>query len=177
MVTEKYPLHHRILHWLIALGIIGMLCFGFYLEGLPRGDAAKPFLIGLHKATGATILGLVILRLFSRGFSTMPALPVGLKNWERGLAHLVHALLYLAMVAMPVSGIVFSNAYGYKVNVFGLFELPALVEKNIELGKMAAEAHEFIAWSLIVLLALHILGVIKHRFFDAKTNDVLPRML
>lgn len=54
-----------VLHWTVAISMIGMLAFGLYLEQLERGDA-KSALIGLHKSFGSLILFLVIARIWWR---------------------------------------------------------------------------------------------------------------
>lgn len=174
-MVQKYALIHRVLHWLIAIGIIGLLAVGLYMTGLDKDDPSRGELYGLHKSFGVTILGLAVLRLISRAITFIPPMPKGLKLLEKGLAHMVHALLYIAMFAMPVSGIAMSQAAGYPVKWFGI-QLPTLLEKNQQIGGIAHEIHEYGGYVLIGLIALHFLGAMKHRFFD-KENDVLPRMI
>jgi cytochrome b561 len=80
------------------------------------------------------------------------------------------------MLIVPLSGYLMSNSYGFEVKFFGL-TLPNLISQNIDLAKDFGEIHEISAFSLAGLIALHIVAVIKHRFFDQKENDVLKRML
>jgi cytochrome b561 len=160
----------------MALMIIGLLAVGFFMTSLGEDDPLRFDLYMLHKSFGVTILALLVIRLLSKCFSYMPALPKQLLWIEKALAKTVHAFLYIVMIAMPLSGIVMSNGAGYVVSWFG-FELPLLINKSPEVSKLARQYHEWIAYGFIALISLHVLGALKHRFFDSKDKDVLSRML
>jgi cytochrome b561 len=161
------------LHWLIALLIIVMLGVGLYMVRLP--DAMPKFqLIQLHKSIGITVLGLVALRLLWRFTHPAPMLPKAMPQWQKAVAHASHYLLYILMVAMPLSGWIMSDAAGYHPNWFGL-SVPQLASQNPELSKTLAMAHGYGAYLLIVLLCLHIGAALQHHFWD--NDDILKRML
>jgi cytochrome b561 len=80
------------------------------------------------------------------------------------------------MLIVPLSGYLMSNSYGFEVKIFGII-LPNLISQSIDLARIFAEIHEISAFSLAGLIVLHIVAVIKHRFFDQKENDILKRML
>lgn len=173
----KYALSSRILHWLMAAIILFLLGLGIYMTDFLSKEAPNRMEIyGLHKSLGALVLFLIVIRIVNRLAFKAPALPETLAKWEKFAAHFAHALLYLLMIAVPLSGYLMSNSFGYPVNLFSL-PLPSLMEKNLELAPFFAEAHEVCAFALLGLVALHVVGVIKHRFFDRKENDVLGRML
>jgi hypothetical protein len=65
---------------------------------------------------------------------------------------------------------------GYPVKLFAI-ELPSLFEANYQIAEFFREAHELSAFSLLGFLVIHILAVIRHRFFDKPGNDVLNRMI
>lgn len=173
----KYPLSSRILHWLMALIIIFLLGLGIYMADFLQADSPNRMEIySLHKSLGVMILILVAIRLINRVIFPAPALPISLSKFEKIGAHLAHVALYLLMILIPLSGYLMSNSFGYPVHFFSV-EMPFLIEKNLELAPVFAELHEIFAYSLIAVLGLHILGVIKHRFFDSAENDVLKRIL
>lgn len=146
-------------------------------EFLPKEAPNRMEIYGLHKSLGALVLGLVFIRIVNRLAFKAPALPASLENWEKIAAHLAHFGLYLLMVIVPLSGYLMSNYFGYPVHFFGI-ELPFIVEKNPEIGMIFAETHEISAYSILGLIILHVLGAIKHRFFDKNPqNDVIRRMI
>ena len=83
------------LHWLIALGIIGMLGIGLYMVGLPKGLPFKSTLINFHKSLGMTVFLLVLIRIVVRMASGRPPLPP-MRAWQRAAASTTQVLLYVA---------------------------------------------------------------------------------
>lgn len=159
--TDKYPRNMRILHWLMAIMIIGLLVCGLIMGELPRDNPLRDQIYFLHKSFGVAVLLLAALRFIIRLFSYIPPLPEMIPAIEQKLAHLGHLGLYFFMFAMPISGILMSNGYGYAVPFFGL-ELPKVIEPNRDTGQLAREAHEYMAFALIGLIGLHVLGALKH---------------
>lgn len=174
--SAKYHIAIRIMHWLMAILILGMIGIGWYMADLPKENPLKGELVSLHKSCGALLLILFFVRLAMRIVKKAPALPETIPPIERNLANLGHKLLYLFMLIVPLSGYAMSNLYGYAVKMFGI-PMPILFSENKDLGKLAREAHELVPYILLGIIALHFAGAIKHRFFDKPENDVLGRML
>lgn len=160
-------------HWIIAILIIGLLAVGMIMHEMDPSPL-KFKIYGLHKATGITVLALAFLRLSWRMFTPRVEAMSSHEKWERVLAKVAHLLLCAAMFVMPLSGWVMSSAGGHPVMFFGLFEVPPIVGANKELGRLASEVHEISAYALIGLIALHILGAIKHHVLDE--DSTLQRM-
>ena len=95
--------------------------------------------------------------------------------WQRLSAQWTHSLLYLLMIAMPVSGWMMSSAKGFPVVWFGVLPLPDLIEKNHDVGELLQEVHETLGVVLLTLLAVHVAAAIQHHVKDR--DDVLSRML
>lgn len=174
---KKYALSSRILHWIMALLIIALLALGVYMTNFLDKSASNRFEIySLHKSLGVVALALIIIRIFNRAITKAPALPKNMFKIEKILAKITHFTLYLLMLVAPLSGYLMSNSYGYGVHLFSI-KLPFLIEKNLEIGPLFSKAHYYSTNALIALIAIHILAVIKHRFFDKNQNDVLKRMI
>ncbi|PMN65513.1 cytochrome b [Enterovibrio norvegicus] len=160
-------------HWLVAISFIGVLAFGLYVEDLPGGPE-KGELIGLHKSFGVLVLVLAVSRLLWRfkegSISSIPGSP----RWQEKIAAGVHHLLLLATLLMPVSGIAMSLGGGHDIGVFGVTLITA-GEKNELLGQIGSTTHEVLANIVMVTLALHVLGALKHHIVDK--DATLKRML
>ena len=168
----KYNGIARALHWLIALGIIAALILGL------NHDAWKttPWMPGVHKSLGMTVLALSLVRLGWRFTHTPPALPSSMPGWQAALAKATHWLFYIMMIGVPLSGWTFSSSGPYPLNWFGLFDIPKLaVEKGSALAEATHEGHEIMGKLLIPLLALHIFAAFYHHF--RLKDGVLRRML
>lgn len=174
--AQKYSLPMRVMHWLIAAMILSLIAVGWYMEGLDRSVEAKfAVFYPLHKSFGALVLLLVLARVVIKVFSAKPALPDYVEGLARKAAVASHHLMYMLMLAIPLSGYLMSNAGGRAVKMFGL-ELPTLVEKNKELGGLMHEIHVTIPYVLLALIAVHIGAAIKHHWFDDSKRSFIKRM-
>jgi len=175
----KYPLNLRVLHWLMAVLIIGLIGVGFYMSNLPQDAANKFDMYPTHKAIGFIVMMLLVIRVIVRIKGPIPNSMAGLNYWEVKLSHWVHSLLYISMFSMVVSGYFMNSTFAYAkgINIFGLFTVPDITTKS-ELWNMVMHTiHSNSAYVLCGTLLLHIAGVVKHRYFDGKENDVLSRMI
>jgi cytochrome b561 len=130
---------------------------------------------GLHKSFGISVLTLVIIRLMWKAVNTAPLLPDTLRRFEKLLAHIGHAILYALLFAMPLSGWALSSASGFPVSVFGQFTLPDFVAPDNDAKHTYAEIHELLAYTLIVMIVLHVLAALLHHYYYK--DNVLRRML
>ncbi|HEY8190606.1 MAG TPA: cytochrome b/b6 domain-containing protein, partial [Micavibrio sp.] len=170
---ERYGVVAKSFHWTVAVLVLGMLALGLYMTGLD----ISPFKFKLyfwHKSVGATILILMTLRLLWKLSNMRPAPLPSHEMWERALAKLIHALLYVCLFTMPLSGWVMSSAKGIAISVFGWFTLPAIVAENKALAHWAVQVHNVAAWVLIGCIVLHLSGALKHHFIDK--DSTLRRM-
>lgn len=173
--AQRWGLGARTLHWLMALLIIGLGLVGLYMTDLPN-SAQKVRIYALHKSVGLTVLALLLLRLAWRLADRRPdELPM--PHWQALAARAVHVLLYLLMLVLPLSGWLYNSASGYALQWFGLFNLPAIVERSHDLHEIAEEAHELMFWLLALMVAAHAGAAFYHHLFqqDATLARMLPR--
>jgi cytochrome b561 len=182
MKTARYNLVAMLLHWLMALAIIGLIVAGKVMTDLSFADPMKFQLYQLHKSAGITILALAIARIGWRLLHAPPPLPATMQPWERVAAGFTHAAFYVLMIAIPLSGWVMASASptGIPTLWFDLFEVPALPglsggKDTSDIHDAAQETHELLANLTILLLLLHIGAALKHHFWNR--DDVLRRML
>jgi cytochrome b561 len=162
-----------VLHWLIGLAIIGLLALGLYMVGLPKGLPVKATLINFHKSLGLTVFLLVLLRILVRAVRNRPPLPP-MPPWQRAAARTTQVLLYVGMVAMPVTGYLGSSFNTYGTRFWGI-ALPRWGWDDAGMRHLFFGVHRYIAYAMIVLVVLHIAGAFKHQFIDR--DNVMARML
>lgn len=164
-LTRSYNLISRVNHWGIAFAMIGMLLFGFYLSKImPAGPEAAPYL-AVHKAIGVIILVLGTWRVGYRLWQGFLPEAVEMPKWQEITAKSAHIILLGAIVLMPVSGVMGSFFGGHSISMFGLFTIPG-GPKIEALSALGHVAHGYIAIVLVVVIALHVAGVLKHQFID-----------
>lgn len=193
--TIRYTKIAVVLHWLIAICIFSMFALGWYMSDLPKeapkqmaydlfdwgiytwqlSAEASPrtFYFNLHKSLGVTIFALIIIRILWRLTHKPPALLANYKVWERKLATGAHHLLYLLMIALPLSGIIMAIYSKYGIKWFGLDFIKGL--DNVPMREVFKEVHEIVGVIILAVVAVHILGALKHKLIDK--DDTLKRML
>lgn len=163
----------RFFHWAMALLVAAAVALALYMDDMPF-SAEKFTLIQRHKSLGLTVLALVFARAAWRFTTPAPLLPAGMPRWQKLLAHATHAMLYVLMFAVPLSGYLMSDAAGYHPTWFGV-PVPVLMQPDAAIAKALNEVHEVAAWTLVALVVLHVGAALYHHFYVR--DDTLRRML
>jgi cytochrome b561 len=161
-------------HWIIAALIFTQFALGWTAEEWHRSPT-KVDLFVWHKSIGILILTLVVLRVIWRLTGRVPELPPDMSPLERRLAAASHALLYVVILAMPLSGWVINSAANFPLKLFWLVPLPDITAPSKDLQELAENVHLTLFWTLAALLTLHVAAAFRHHF--VKHDDVLLRML
>jgi cytochrome b561 len=183
------------LHWTIAAAIALQIALGWRIgdvEGVTRTAVLQ-----LHKTIGVTILVLTVARLAWRLTNRPPPVDSSLTPIEKLASHWVHVAFYGALLALPLTGwaMVSAQRIGAMKLLGGLrwpdfpiiTSLPGGVQDT--LADVMDKTHTALVWLMFVLLALHILGALKHHYISrdptvsrmapgAKPGKILePRLL
>lgn len=179
---QRYTAVAIALHWAIALLIIGMIAVGWIMGDMAGGPGSpKTAIIQVHKSIGITILLLTIARIVWRLMNPPPPEP-SMPKWQAMLASSVHILLYVLMIAMPLSGWIMASAEisQHDTRFFGTVEMyvPGIASLPAETQKGLADTmdtlHSRLAWVIIGLLVLHVAGALKHQLVDK--DGLIARM-
>ena len=174
----RYTTVAMVLHWLLALVIVGLFGVGLYMADLPFSPLRLK-LYNWHKWAGITFLALTVLRLLWRLTHRPPALPqavtLAMPSWQVRAYHATHHLLYALFFAVPLIGWAYSSAAGFPIVLFGQLPLPDFVAPSKELAALIKPLHELSAFGLIGLAGLHIAAALKHHWIDR--DGLLDRVL
>jgi cytochrome b561 len=170
----RYDLVAIVLHWMIAVLVLVVGALGLVFEAIPR--ASRLFYINLHTTIGLVMFGLILMRLLWRLTHPAPAVD---ENWSPLVARassLAHKALYGLMLAAPIVGIIAYVWHGRTFN-FGLFKLDFAIPSQKSIYEAAEGLHEALAYGLMGLVALHVLGALWHHFIarDGIFDRILPR--
>ena len=172
---QRYTRPAILLHWLIALLIIGTFGMGLVMTDIPGITPTKLKYYSWHKWSGVTVLAVVALRLLWSLANRAPAYPASMPRWEKSAARSLHALLYVLMFAVPLSGYFYTLAAGVPVVYFKLIPLPVLIAPNPALKPVLKELHYWLTMTMAGAVGLHIVAALKHVFIDR--DGVMKRML
>jgi cytochrome b561 len=172
--ADRWGATARLLHWGTALLIIGLVAVGLLMQELPN-SLFKLKVYAWHKSFGLTVLALVLVRLGWRLFDPRPPYPAGMPAWQQRLSSIAHGLMYLLIIAMPLSGWLYNSAANFPLRWFGLFGLPSLAAPDPELKQLARLLHAWGFYLLGLLFTLHVGAALHHHF--VKRDTTLARML
>lgn len=172
---DGYGLVAIALHWLTAIAVIAMFPLGLWMVGLGYYDPWYRSAPAIHKGLGVLLMAVVVLRLGWRYASPRPAPPASHRRWERRAAVVMHAMLYLLLLSIGISGYLISTADGRSIDVFGWFQLPATLTGLPNQADLAGEVHLVLAIALVTLVFVHAGAALKHYFVDR--DATLLRML
>jgi|TARA_Y100000296_G_scaffold25255_2_gene29705 cytochrome b561 len=162
-----------LLHWGVALTVFGMFGLGLYMVELTYYDAWYKGSLDLHKGAGILLAIAVAIRLLWKMLNPTPK-ALSHNKAEQFAGHAAHMVLYLLLAALFTTGYLISTADGRSIDVFGWFSVPAsLTADNQE--SIAGDIHEWLAWGLIALVALHALAAVKHHVINR--DSTLKRMI
>lgn len=175
---ERYSFSARFLHWIMAIGFIFVWGCGYAMKSLvPDDSAIQEFLFGLHISIGVTLLFLLVARIVVRMATAVPTPLSALANWEKAASHLGHVGLYVLPVLIIFIGWAETDFGGHGVTWFGI-SMPKLFPTmetlwGLNTGDTTAKLHEFLAYTMLAVVVIHVAAVVKHRI---EGRDVLKRM-
>lgn len=168
MTTNRYTLLQRLLHWLIALMVFGILASGLTFmtlgdDGIAAlfGEALTGTMFKIHKTVGILLLALTVARIALRLVSPTPPYDPPLSGIERLVGGGTQLLLYVLLIGLPIGGWLATAASGYPVQFFDL-TLPGLIGENRELGETLFAFHGLGGLLVLVLVLVHTAAGLKH---------------
>ena len=169
--VERYPATSRVLHWIIAVLVLITWPLGFVIHFI-KNEHATTFYT-LHEGFGFLVLWLMLVRVGNKLLTRAPA--VHGPRIEQIAAHSVHGLLYLFLIIMPISGFLATNAHGFPLQWFGLFEVWSPIGKSPDIAGFLSGIHYVSAWVILGLFGLHMGAVLMHHVL--RRDETLHRIL
>jgi cytochrome b561 len=168
LTKTRYTFLQRLMHWVMALILFGLLAIGLTLWGLGYegtvgmfGEETAGMFYKYHKTFGILVFLLVILRIVMRRAWPAPAYDPPLGGLERTVSGGIHLLLYLLMIGLPIGGWVATAMSGYPIQFFD-WTLPGLVPENKELGEQIFLLHGIGGLAMLLLILIHMAAGLKH---------------
>lgn len=169
----------RTLHWLTALLILTAIPLGLIANQLPADAASmatKVQLFSIHKTLGLAAFLIGLARILWALTQRHPAPLHPNRRAELSLAAAIHWLLYISLVAVPLTGWIHHAALSGFAPILWPFgqDLP-FVAKSETTATIFGAAHWVFTKLLAASILLHIAGALKHHFIDK--DATLRRML
>jgi cytochrome b561 len=149
------------IHWATALLVVALFASGWGMSLATDGDAARR-LLTLHRSIGVTVWALTCLRMGWRlTRPPTPELPARLPPLGRFAARMNEAALYALLLWQPATGVLQTLYRGKPFDLF-IWQVSALLPRDKALVHQFHEIHEWGAWLLAGLVALHAAAALVH---------------
>lgn len=168
---SRYAITTRVLHWVGAVLVFSTLLVGFVLANSLADYAA---LLSVHKALGALVFVVFVIRVLNRFTDRGPALPATVGRIERVAVVASELGMYVLLLAQPLLGWAMVSASGAAV-VLGPVRLPAIAPVDAELFGLLRNSHSVVAYALVVMIAAHVSAVLLHTL--TLRDGMLRRMI
>lgn len=169
--AQTYGSVTKTFHWLTALLILALVPLGLVANWLPYETdaelALKAQVFSVHKTLGVMVFFVALARI---AWALTQPKPGDLNHDHKvqwALAAVVHWVLYISLVAVPLSGWVHHAATAGFAPIWWPFGqgLP-FVPLNETLAESAAALHWLFSKIMIASILLHVVGALKHHLID-----------
>lgn len=164
----------RSIHWATLVLVAGAFTAVWIADPALVGPYTRQ-VVQVHRSLGLTVAALTLFRLVWRWRARIPPLPGDLPIIQKLAARATEGLIYVLLLAQPLVGLLYTNAYGVRVNLFLLGELPAAIGRDRALAAQLGEVHFLLGYALLGLIGLHAAAALFHHFI--RRDDVLNAML
>jgi cytochrome b561 len=163
------------LHWATAILVLVAFIYG------PGGSeervysAARDFDRQLHETLGISVLSLVLLRLVWRAVDPSPDDPP-MPQWMRIASNAVHWMLYILLLAVPLTAISGAWLEGHPLTFLGNISIGPPIAEAHDLGAKIAVVHTYLGDTILWAAGAHALAALFHHFVlrDRVLRSMLP---
>lgn len=179
----RYSYAAMLFHWSIAALVLFEIASALSFGHFNPGDAAYfRAAYRMHMSGGMALLALSFLCVTWRLLHTYPSLPRDVHAVTRILAKIAHLLLYLFIIAVPVTGWAILSARNSHAVIVGKLSWPNMAflaqmtyEQRVGLNDILLPIHSTVSFAGLGLVGLHVTASLYHHFWRGDT--VLIRML
>lgn len=157
--AQRYATSQIILHWLTLLVLLASFISHDWMKAAwrfvnqnPTAAFSADLGVRVHTIAGITVLVLTLIRIVLKLTKGAPAPAVGQNPMITRASKALHGLLYVVLLALPLSGIA---AWGGGIT-------------------QAADVHEVLFNVGLALVALHVVAAIYHQFIVK--DNLMARM-
>ncbi|CCE95658.1 Cytochrome b561 homolog 1 [Sinorhizobium fredii HH103] len=167
-----------VLHWTIALLILGLLLIGFVMRRTEIDPALQFSLYQWHKSFGFTALGAGLVRAIWWLVERSPRPVPGLRPLEHVAARETHRILITLGFLTPLAGWAVASASTLNIPsfYFNIIVIPHLpLPQSDSSEAFWAFTHALLAYAMLALVVVHAAAALYHQFI--RGDAVLMRML
>jgi cytochrome b561 len=172
----RYGAPAQAFHWATAILVVAAFVYGPGGSEQRVYSTAKDLDRQLHETLGIAVFGIALIRLAWRALDGAPEVPP-MAPWMRLSLKVVHATLYVLLLALPITAIFGAWLEGHPLTLLGNIRVaPPLAEAH-DLGSTIAAIHTWLGDAILWLAGVHATAALYHHFVlgDGVLRSMLPR--
>lgn len=170
----RYGSIAQFFHWCTAIFVLAAFVYG---PGGPEQrvySSVHEFDRRLHETLGLCVFALAVMRLVWRSIDARPEAPA-VSRWMAVLATVVQWVLFLLLLALPLTAITGAWLEGHPLTLVAGVEIPPLLGASHDTGATLASVHKWLGDAIMWLAGFHALAALVHHV--VLKDDVLTTML
>jgi len=178
MASASSPLRYgavaQFLHWATAILVVVAFVYGPGGSEQRVYSLAKDFDRQLHETLGMSVFALTLIRLVWRVFDARPDDPP--QQWMTLVSKVVHAILYVLLLAVPLTAISGAWLEGHPLTLLGNVRIGPLLAEAHDVGRTIASIHTWLGDAILWVAGVHAAAALYHHFLlrDGVLRSMLP---
>ena len=168
--SDRYSNLSISLHWLTVILVVLAYASIEARTLFDHGSAMREFCKSVHFHCGVILLVVVLFRLIIKPFILAPSIKPIPPEWQRFVAKLLHAILYLFLLTMIILGLMILSFKGKHLP----FALPNFTEFSPDMSVRVKYWHVTLSMLGYYFIGLHAFAALWHHY-QVKDNT-LKRM-
>ena len=171
----RYGAVAQTLHWATAILVVVAFVYGPGGSEQRVYSVAKDFDRQLHETLGMSVLAITLVRLAWRAFDVPPDDPP-MPQWIRIASKLVRVVLYVLLLAVPLTAISGAWLEGHPLTLLGNVRVAPLLPEAHQVGSTIASLHTWLGDVILWVAGLHAVAALCHHFLlrDRVLRSMLP---
>jgi cytochrome b561 len=172
---ERYGAVAQLLHWATAILVVVAFIYGPGGSEQRVYSLAKDFDRQIHETLGMSVLTITLIRLVWRAFDAPPDDPP-MSRWMRLASKGMHVVLYLLLLALPLTAISGAWLEGHPLTLLGNIRIGPLLSETHAVGSVIASIHTWLGDAILWAAGVHAATALYHHFLlrDRVLRSMIP---
>jgi cytochrome b561 len=165
----------QLFHWATAVLVVVAFIYGPGGSEQQVYSLAREFDRQIHETLGIGVLAITLIRLAWRAIDAAPDDPP-MPPWMSRSSKLVHAAIYLLLLAVPLTAISGAWLEGHPLTFLGNLRVAPMLAEAHGVGSTVASIHTWLGDALLWFAGAHAAAALYHHFVlrDGVLRSMLP---
>jgi cytochrome b561 len=165
----------QLFHWATAILVVVTFVYGPGGSEQRVYSIAKEFDRQIHETLGLSVFAVTLMRLAWRAFDVAPDV-APMPPWMRRSSKAVHAVIYLLLLAIPLTAVLGAWLEGHPLTLLGNIRVGPMLSEAHGAGSAIASVHTWLGDAILWVAGLHAVAALYHHFFlrDGVLRTMLP---